>query len=459
MSASTQVGAFNYAVPPFGNLKIKNITAAYLVSPSDNNFIINCTANTFTISLPPASSLPIGYNVTVWNTSSSSSDAVTIDPNGTETIDSVTTLILRRGEGMQIVCNGTNWDTGNKKVMRGYAENVTNSQARPVASGNLSLALGGYVNASTASGAGSLAIHGSATNSQGTAIGLNSAGSLATVAVNAGAMALGGSYASGTDSFAAVVADNTSTYGAQGSNSIAIGRLAKATVTSAIAIGDTTQATGSGGYCLAIGYQSQATSPGAIAIGFQYYGTGSTLASGGSSVAIGDHVNATERFSFASGNGALAAQIGKEARASGFFAAIGDAQYGQIVLRIATTDATATRLTSNAAAAGTTNQVILPNNSAFAFTGIVVARQQAAGGSNYAAWEIKGAIIRDANAASTTLGSININALSATAGASAWVVALTADTTNGGLAITVTGVAATNIRWVATVNTSEVTYA
>ena len=41
----------------------------------------------------------------------------------------------------------------------------------------------------------------------------------------------------------------------------------------------------------------------------------------------------------------------------------------------------------------------------------------------------------------------------------AWGMALTADTTNGGLAVTVTGAASTNIRWVATVNTSEVTYA
>jgi hypothetical protein len=67
-------------------------------------------------------------------------------------------------------------------------------------------------------------------------------------------------------------------------------------------------------------------------------------------------------------------------------------------------------------------------------------------------------LLRDANAASTVLGSGIKNKLFASAGASAWDITLTADTTNGGLAITVTGAAATNIRWVATVNTSEVTY-
>jgi hypothetical protein len=124
-----------------------------------------------------------------------------------------------------------------------------------------------------------------------------------------------------------------------------------------------------------------------------------------------------------------------------------------------TTDATPSVLTVGSGAASTSNQIILPNNSAYAFTGTIIARQQAAGGSNFAAWEIKGAILRGANAASTTIGSFNINALSATAGAAAWVVALSADTTNGGLAVTVTGAAATNIRWVATVQTSEVTFA
>jgi len=38
-------------------------------------------------------------------------------------------------------------------------------------------------------------------------------------------------------------------------------------------------------------------------------------------------------------------------------------------------------------------------------------------------------------------------------------LALSADTTNGGLAITATGASSTNIRWVATIQTSECTYA
>ena len=129
------------------------------------------------------------------------------------------------------------------------------------------------------------------------------------------------------------------------------------------------------------------------------------------------------------------------------------------VLAYATTDATPIALNTDVSTPTATNQVILPNSSAYSFSGTIIARQSAAAGSDYASWEVKGALLRDANAASTVLGNGIVNKLFATAGAAAWDIALTADTTNGGLAITATGAAATSIRWVATISTSEVTYA
>jgi hypothetical protein len=42
--------------------------------------------------------------------------------------------------------------------------------------------------------------------------------------------------------------------------------------------------------------------------------------------------------------------------------------------------------------------------------------------------------------------------------AATWVLAITADTTNGGIAVTVTGAAATTIRWVSRIETTEVTF-
>jgi hypothetical protein len=128
-----------------------------------------------------------------------------------------------------------------------------------------------------------------------------------------------------------------------------------------------------------------------------------------------------------------------------------------LVLGTQTTDATATVLRSNTSAASTTNQVILPNNSAYAFKGTVIAN--VTGGGNTKAWEIDGAIKRGANAASTALvGTPTVTSNYADAGASTWAITATADTTNGGLKITFTGQASTTIRVVAKLETTEVTF-
>lgn len=135
----------------------------------------------------------------------------------------------------------------------------------------------------------------------------------------------------------------------------------------------------------------------------------------------------------------------------------GRTQVATLLLARQTTDATATVLTSNSSAASTTNQVILPNNSAYSFSGEVIAGVTAAG--NTARWTIDGAIKRGANAASTVMvGTPTVTMTHFDAGAATWVVAVTADTTNGGIAVTVTGAAATTIRWVAKIETTEMTY-
>jgi hypothetical protein len=447
-------GDATWATPAGGSstLTISNKTAAYTVVAGDLGTVINCTSGTFTVSLTAAATLLSGFNVTIWNTGTG---AITIDPSGAETIDGLTTLIIRAFEGMQIVCNGTNWETGNKKVMRAYSENSIST--RPVASGNASLALGTGATASgtnsfavgpsstagstgsiaignaanctspysvailgTAAGNYSAAINGSAGVLFSTAIGFNSGGTAATTATGSGAMALGGSYASGADSFAAAIVNNTSTYGAQGASSIAVGLSCKAT----------------GAYSFALGAAVTAT--------------------GDSATGLGSSLDLTHTNATGLGNNAASKFSGHLVYASGRFSVNGDAQSGSVPLRRATTNATASELTSNGAAASATNQVILPNNSAYAFTGSIIARQQAAGGTASAAWRVEGLIRREGTAASTTLVASSINTISNVPG---WVIALTADTTNGGLAVTATGAAATNIRWVATIDTSEVTYA
>ena len=81
------------------------------------------------------------------------------------------------------------------------------------------------------------------------------------------------------------------------------------------------------------------------------------------------------------------------------------------------------------------------------------------GGGNTKGWTIEGVIKRGAGVGTTALvGTPTVTSLYADAGASTWTIAVTADTTNGGLAVTFTGQAATTIRTVAQIRTTEMTY-
>lgn len=134
----------------------------------------------------------------------------------------------------------------------------------------------------------------------------------------------------------------------------------------------------------------------------------------------------------------------------------GKSQKGLLVLGAITTSATSRVLRSDTATASTTNQLILPNNSAYFVEGTVIANVTGAG--NTKSWQFTAQIKRGANAASTVLTGSTVTSPYGDAGASSWTVALSADTTNGGLAVTVTGQASTTIRWVCKLETTEVSY-
>lgn len=424
-------------------LTISNKTAAYTVIAGDNGTVINCTSGTFTVSLTAAATLGSGFNVTIWNSSSTATDVITIDPNGAETIENQTTRLLRRGEGMQIICDGTNWRTGNKKTMRGYAENFEGTTAPPIASGSAALAIGV---GSTASGGLSTAIgfSASSTSTYSTAIGVNSSGAGSQTVSGSGAMALGGSYASGTDSFAAGTGNNTSTYGAQASGGVAIGSLARGTGTNSVGIGR--QSIGSSTQSIAIGGSSSSSAAGSVAIG------GNTT--------VGWGANASGADSFAFGDGANSRQIKKVTFAGWNGTVSGAAQYGLLVVVKDTTNATATVLTSDTAAASTNNQLILQNNQAMVVTGSILCRQSVAGSDKASAWTFTAVIRRGANAGTTALvAAVTPVLVAQDVSLATTAVSVTADTTNGGLAVTVTGIAATNLRWAATLQSTELVYA
>ena len=196
-----------------------------------------------------------------------------------------------------------------------------------------------------------------------------------------------------------------------------------------------------GSYALALGVYAKAEANRSIAI---------------SAESSGYYTEALQSNSVAIGTRAKADVVGKFAFANGAFSGNGDSQVGIFSLRSDTTDETAEQLRSNTSSSNTTNQVVLPNNSAYTFTAMVVAREKASEGTEAAAFKIEGLIRREANAGSTVLVASTATVLS---NANGFAVAATANTTHGCLALTVTGKASTNIRWVATVTTTEVIYA
>jgi len=431
-------------------------TASYTVVAGDAGKIVSFSGGAYTATLTAAATLGSGFFCYIENNAATGQQThtVTIDPNGSETIDGRTTFIVRQGERVQLVCDGSNFRLISS-FHRGIATNMrTDFFNPPQALGDESVAIGlgtiaGVGNTSNAiaigtnaqAGSAATAIGGStnAGSSSSTALGKNSGGGGSVTATGSGAMALGGSRASGTNSLAAAITNNTASYGATGTVSIAIGRLAKATAQDAVAIGDTPQATGNSAIALGNLGVASGTKSGV-------FGGDGNAASGSKSVAIGGYyAEAREESKIAFGGGYIGTGPGTNAY-----------QAGLLCMGADTTDATATILRSSNTAAGTTNQVILPNNSAFSFHGTIVARESAASGTDCAAWKVEGLIRREGSAGTTVLVNSATTVLDNTP---SWGMALSADTTNGGLKIEVTGAAATNIRWVGTIHTSEVTYA
>lgn len=134
---------------------------------------------------------------------------------------------------------------------------------------------------------------------------------------------------------------------------------------------------------------------------------------------------------------------------------LGESQMSFCGGRAFTGSATSTRMTADGLSASTTNQLTLRNNSVFRVRGIVVARNTSTNVCKE--WTFEALIKRGASAAATSIvGTPSITSTFADTAAASWGVAVSADTTNGALAVTATGAASTNIRWTAVVHSIEV---
>lgn len=181
---------------------------------------------------------------------------------------------------------------------------------------------------------------------------------------------------------------------------------------------------------------------------------GSVSITGGTATAAGiaGSINLIAGASTGGSNGSiiLATTATQTIYRNGNFTTAGDAQSSVYILRAQTTNATVTTLFLDGT--GGAARLVLPSNSAWTFDILVTARNT--GAAQAAGYRFVGVIRRTVTAASTTLVGSSKTVIAEDN--AAWDANIVADTTNGALQITVTGVAATTIDWVAVVKTAEV---
>jgi len=344
----------------------------------------------------------------------------TASPNATVPVDALTATdasytnidvaIVPKGSGALLaqVPDGTTAG-GNKRGLNATdLQKGARSLSTKVASGSSSVIVGGSDN--TASGSTSVVVGGS------------------------------GNTASNTNTFVGGGSNNmASTSGA----AVCAGSGNSASGSTAFIGGGSTNTASASGACVAGGSSNSATGSNSAIAGGQ-----SNTANASASSVSGGAYGTTRSIHGYSVRPACNAPIASVA---------GVTQSALLLLGRQTTDATPTVLTSNNSAAGTTNQVILPNNSAYSFSGEVIAGRT--GGGDTARWTINGAIKRGASEITTAMvGTPTVTMTHNDAGAAAWTVAITADTTNGGIKVEVTGATSTTIRWVCKINTTEMTF-
>lgn len=318
--------------------------------------------------------------------------------------------------------SGTNIKTVNSNSLLGSGDVAV--QATLVSGTNIktinstSLLGSGDITVGTTAGSGvsSIAIGtgATATADYSIAIGLGSGATAANTPSGNGAVAIGGSRATGGDSLSMVINNNTATYGSNANGAISIGGLARASGTNGVSLGVF------------------------------------NVASGTASFASGYFSAASGQYSFTSGGYSSAAQIGKYAHSGGAVATAGVSQMGSIVLYAATTG-TAVAMTSNGAAVATTNQLIVATNQAMAFTGTVIGKQS--GSANIAAYKIEGTVVNNGGTVTMPTGTLTAIGTPA-AGWTAPTIAV--DNTRKGITLTSGFNAATTISWTARIDSSEI---
>lgn len=176
---------------------------------------------------------------------------------------------------------------------------------------------------------------------------------------------------------------------------------------------------------------------------------------GQNSIALGlgatTDVDAANSFAF--GEQALARHYGSQVTANGRFQTTGDAQTGRYILRTHTINSTPTEAFLDGT--GGSARLIIPDNSTWTFT-ITVAAHRTDTNGGHAGYKIEGVVYRDSGASTVSFQGKSIKTVLAESNPS-WDINIVADTTHGSLSIMVTGQTGKTIRWLALVETVELT--
>jgi len=96
------------ALAPGTTLPVLAKSANYTLTTSDVRKVINASSGTWTLTLPTAATATDGFWFAVRN---SGTGVITVDADGSETIDGATTISLVAGQALLVVCDGTGWVT------------------------------------------------------------------------------------------------------------------------------------------------------------------------------------------------------------------------------------------------------------------------------------------------------------------------------------------------------------
>jgi hypothetical protein len=414
----------------------------------------------------------------------------TTSPNATVNVASLTSAVSTTNGDVALVPKGTGAKLaqvpdsaiagGNKRGVHAVDWQTIRVAATDVASGNYAVVGGGYSNRSS----GSSAVVSGGSDNDATALYATVGGGGDNEATATGATVAGGSGNEATALYAFVgsgrfniASGQYSAIGggydglASGNYSVIGGGLnnqataAKSTISGgeqsiasggASTVGGGQQNTASGVYSVVGGgYINNATASSATVAGGD-----TNTASGSNSAVLGGSNNVASGASssvIGGTNGTTRGIAGLHVASTGDYpvgVTVGSAQASTLVIGRVTTDAVASALRSTTAAAGAANQLVLADNSALSVQGTVVARGNSTG--DVAGWTFVATAKRGANAASTAIVASTVTSIGADSGASTWVVAIAADTTNGALRVNVTGQAGVTISWVCTIRSAEV---